>query len=79
MNVLLSLLTGGNGIFIGIAAVIAAIAGAWLKGRSSGANAERDKQLKRDAAAMSEAQRIDQAVAGNDPDENRKELGKWSR
>ena len=79
MTALLSLLMGGNGVFIGIAAVIAAIAGAWMKGRSSGANAERGKQAARDAVAMSEAQRIDQAIAGNDPDENRKELSKWSR
>ena len=79
MSWVFSLLSSGNGVFIGIATVIAAIAGAWLKGRSSGVSTERDKQLKRDAAAMSKSQRIDQAVAGNDPDENRKELGKWSR
>jgi len=79
MTALLSLLTGGNGLITGLVAVLIAVGGAWLKGRSMGANSERDKQIKRDVAALSEAQKIDEAVAGNAPDENRKELKKWSR
>jgi len=79
MTALLSLLTGGNGLIAGLVAVLIAVGGAWLKGRSMGANSERNKQIKRDAEAMSEAQKIEQQVAGNDPDANRKELSKWSR
>lgn len=79
MTALLSLLTGGNGIFVGIVAFIATLAGVWFKARSSGINSERNKQASRDAAAMSEAQKIDEAVAGNDPDANRKELSKWAK
>ena len=79
MTALLSLLTGGNELIAGLVAVLIAVGGAWLKGRSMGVNSERDKQIKRDAEAMSEAQKIDEAVAGNDPDANRKELSKWAR
>jgi hypothetical protein len=79
MTALLSLLTGGNGLIAGLVAVLIAVGGAWLKGRSMGVNSERSKQIARDAAAMSEAQKIDEAVAGNDPDANRKELSKWAR
>jgi hypothetical protein len=79
MTALLSLLTGGNGLIVALGGVLVAVFGAWLKGRSMGVNSERDKQIKRDAAAMNEAQKIEQAVAGNDPDKNRKELSKWAR
>jgi hypothetical protein len=79
MTALLSLLTGGNGLIAGLVAALVGAAALFFKGRSMGANSERDKQIKRDAAAMSEAQKIDEAVAGNDPDANRNELKKWSK
>jgi len=79
MTALLSLVTGGNGLIAGLVAVLIAVGGAWFKGRSMGANSERDKQIKRDAEAMDEAQKIEQQVAGNDPDANREELRRWSK
>ncbi|HEX2753702.1 MAG TPA: hypothetical protein VHP34_11480 [Alphaproteobacteria bacterium] len=79
MSTLLSLLTGPNTLVAGILAVLAAVAAAWFKGRSSGVRSERDKQTSRDAAAMTEAQKIDEAVAGNTPEANRSELSKWSK
>jgi len=78
MTALLSLLLG-NKLITGLFAALIGSAVMFFKGRSMGANSERDKQIKRDAAAMSEAQRIDEAVAGNDPDANRKELSRWSK
>lgn len=78
MTALLSLILG-NKFIVGLFATFIGSVVVFFKGRSMGVNSERDKQIKRDAAAMSEAQKIDQAVAGNDPDANRKELSKWSR
>lgn len=46
--------------------------------RLAGAKAERNKQATADAAAASEGQKIDDAVAGRTPDDNRGRLGKWS-
>lgn len=60
------------------AGVVLAI-GAFVKGRLSGAKRERDKQAVADAAARTEGQKIDDAVAGRAPDANRERLGKWSK
>ncbi|MGE9185372.1 hypothetical protein ACQKIA_31220 [Escherichia coli] len=79
MTAILSLFTGSNTLVAGLLAVLAAVAAAWFKGRSSGVRSERDKQVSRDAAAMTEAQKIDEAVAGNTPEANRNELSKWSK
>lgn len=78
MTALLSLVLG-NKLISGLVVTLFGALFAFFKGRSMGAQSERTKQLARDAAAMSEAQRIDQAVAGNDPDANRKELSKWAK
>lgn len=78
MTALLSLLLG-NKLISGLVVTLFGALFAFLKGRSIGVTSERNKQLQRDAEAMSEAQKIDQAVAGNAPGENRKELSKWAR
>lgn len=78
MDAILSIFTG-NGFLIGLGGVLAMIAAAFFKGRSAGKQAERDKQAGERLKARTEADRIDDAVAGRDPDENRKELRKWSR
>ncbi|MCZ8546910.1 hypothetical protein OOJ09_22210 [Mesorhizobium qingshengii] len=55
-----------------------AIAGIWTayaKGKAS----QKARQAAADAAARTEAQKIDDAVAGRAPDDNRARLGKWSR
>lgn len=86
MELLLSLVTGGNGIFVGIAAVIAAIAGAWLKGRSSGVKSERAKQTAGKLAAAEdrlemdrEATDIERLAAGMTDEQARDEAMKWSK
>lgn len=79
MSAPLSLLTGGNGIIAGLVAALIGAVALFLKGRSMGANAERDKQAARDAAAMNEAQKIDEAVAGNAPADNREALKRWGK
>ncbi|MFD2056551.1 hypothetical protein ACFSQT_26775 [Mesorhizobium calcicola] len=56
----------------------AALAGLWTayaKGKAS----QKASQDAADAAARSEAQKIDDAVAGRAPDSNRGRLAKWSR
>ena len=59
---------------------ILAVGGALLWGlrqRSAGAAKERAKQAAADAKARTIADEIDDAVAGHDPSENRKELKTW--
>lgn len=58
-------------------ALIAAIAWGFHQ-RLAGAKAERNKQVAANAAAATEGQKIDDAVAGRAPDANRERLGKWS-
>lgn len=60
---------------IAAAGVLAILATAYSKGKA----AERAAQKSRDFEAMSEAQKIDEAIAGNAPVDNRAELKKWAR
>lgn len=56
----------------------AALVGIWTayaKGKAS----EKAKQIAADAAAATEASKIDDAVAGRAPDDNRGRLGKWTK
>lgn len=68
-----------NPTVLAIGAGIIAVAGAFIKGRLSGAKAERNKQAADNAVAASEGQKIDDAVAGRAPDDNRVRLDKWSK
>ncbi len=68
-----------NPTVIAIGAAIVGAIGLAFQQRLAGAKAERNKQAVKDAAAGTEAQKIDDAVAGRAPDDNRKDLGKWSR
>ncbi|RUX64077.1 hypothetical protein [Mesorhizobium sp. M7A.F.Ca.CA.004.08.2.1] len=56
----------------------AALAGAWTayaKGKAS----QKARQDAADAEARTEAQKIDDAVAGRTPDDNRGRLARWSK
>lgn len=55
------------------------ILGTVLVARNSGKNAEKRKQLERDAKARTEADKIDDAVAGRTAAENRKRLSRWAK
>lgn len=62
--------------------ILVAIVGAlgWgLHQRRAGAKAEQAKRMAERMKARTEADRIDDAVAGRDPDTNREELRKWSK
>lgn len=61
-----------------IAAVLGALGWGWSQ-RRKGAAKERAKQAEAEVKARDIADEIDDAVAGRSADENRKELGKWSR
>lgn len=50
-----------------------------FKIRQSGVKAERAKQAADRLQTRTEADKIDDAVAGRSGDENRKRLGKWGR
>lgn len=79
MDAILNLLIGGNSVFFALFGGLVAVVVAWMRGRVTGARAERDRRAAERLKSISEAQKIDEAIAGRDPDKNREELGKWSR
>lgn len=64
---------------IAIAVAVLAALGYGYHQRRAGAKTEREKQDAREAKARTIADEIDDAVAGRSPDENRKELARWSK
>lgn len=68
-----------NPTILAIGAGVIAVAGAFIKGRLSGAAAERHKQAVDNLAAATEGQKIDDAVSRRAPDDNRGRLGEWSK
>lgn len=68
-----------NPTVIAIGAAIIGAIGLAFQQRLAGAKAERNKQAVKDAAAGTEAQKIDDAVAGRASDDNRARLDKWSK
>jgi len=66
-------------ILIAIGAVILAALGWGYSQRKAGAASEREKQSAREAKARTIADEIDDAVAGRSPDDNRKELSRWTK
>jgi uncharacterized protein YmfQ (DUF2313 family) len=76
---MLDLIFGSNGILIALGGALLALVYALFRGRAWGKAEERAKQDAERIEAITEAQKIDAAIAGRDPDANRKELGKWSR
>ena len=79
MTALLSLLTGPNGILVGLGAVLLAIVGAFMKGRISGAAKERQKQAAAETKARDIADEVDNDLGTLTADQKRKELGTWDR
>lgn len=61
-----------------LAAGGAVLLGLW-KVYAMGKASQKAKQAQADAAARAEGQRIDDAVAGRTPNDNRERLGKWSK
>lgn len=64
-----------SGRMLAMGAALAALWTAYAKGKAS----QKARQDATDAAARSQAQKIDDAVAGRTPDDNRGRLAKWSR
>lgn len=78
MTALLAFLLEHTSIAIAaLGAIATVVAAGW--GDLRGAKRERDKQAVKDAASVTEAQKIDDAVAGRAPDENRGRLARWSK
>lgn len=76
---MLDLIFGSNGILIALGGALLGAIALFLSGRSSGKASERAKQDAERIEAITEAQRIDEAIAGRDPDANRKELSQWRK
>lgn len=74
-GILLSLLAKGWPWLLTFLGGVAAMIVAYRKGSQS----EKAKQATERAETISEAKAIEDAVAGNDAAENRKELGTWGR
>lgn len=68
-----------NPTILGIGAAIVAVAGAFIKGRLSGASAERHRQAVERLESRTESDKIDQAVAGMSDAEVLKGQAQWSR
>lgn len=66
-------------ILIGVGGLLVTIIGAFLKGRSLGKQAERNKQRDDELAARDLADEVQNDVGAMPPDAARKELGKWSK
>lgn len=77
LDLLLSIVPGGSLTAI-LAAVVAAL-GWGFHQRLAGARKERDKQAADRLRARTEADKIDDAIAGRDANSNRDALKKWAK
>lgn len=68
-----------NPTVLAIGAGVIAVAGAWMKGRLSGAKAERNKQAAEEAKARDIADQVDNDIGALPADKAREELKKWSK
>lgn len=68
-----------NPTILAIGAGVIAVAGAFIKGRLSGAAAERHKQAVDNLAARDISDQVQNDVGALPPDKAREELKKWSR
>lgn len=68
-----------SALLLAIGAGIIAVAGAWFKGRLSGAKAERNKQAAEETAARDIGDQVDNDVGALHPDAARAELNRWSK
>lgn len=70
---------GPDGILYALGAAVFVAIVAFIKGRLDGAKLERAEQDRERLEARTEADKIDQAVAGMSDEEVLKGQGKWSR
>ena len=73
------MITGIAAVLYGLGAAVIAALAAYLKGRLSGAAAERTKQAERETRARDIADQVDQDVGALSAEQRRAELRKWSR
>lgn len=66
-------------ILIAAGGLLTVIIGAFLKGRTSGAQRERDRQAAERVEAITEATEVENDIGAMPPDAQREELKKWSR
>lgn len=78
MDALLSLILS-NGWIAVIGAAVIAVIGAWMKGRSTGRQAERDKQARATEKARKVGAEADSDAQARPIDETRGRLRKWTR
>jgi HAMP domain-containing protein len=62
-----------------LTAIVGLIAGVWHAARQSARDAAELAEARRRLEAEQVLDEIEQAIAGNDPADNRKELAKWSK
>lgn len=79
IEAIISLATAGNGLLLALLAGVVAAVTAWLRGRISGAKAERNEQASKRLDSIVTSKEIDDAIAGRDANANRDALKKWSR
>lgn len=86
MDTILSLFTGGNGLFAGLIAAVVAALGLYFKGRGDGAAKAENKALRGQVAAKEEqlemnreATDAEKSVKALSDEESMKEALKWSK
>lgn len=78
-DLIVSLISGGNGLFVVLGLVLTLLAGGFVKTYRAGKKSERANHERERLEALTESEKIEQAIAGNDPDVNREKLKKWGR
>lgn len=76
---LISLLSGGNGLFMGLGVALIAAISVYFKGSIDGGKLERAKEASKQARARDIAGEVDNDVDAMPPDQARERLRKWSR
>lgn len=72
-------LFGGNGLLIAIGGGLLALIVAFFKGRTSGAQRERDRQAAERIEAITEATEVENDIGAMPPDARREELKTWAK
>lgn len=86
MDALLNLLTGGNSVLLALGGGLIAVVIAWLRGRMTGARAERDRRAARDLKTAEdrlemhrEATEEERRAAAMTDEEAKEEARRWSK
>ena len=80
MTALIAFFTSTLGKYIGLAFIsFTTLFTAWTAAKRAGAKDEKLRQAEQDAKAVQTAKKVQDDVAAMSPEQQKKELGKWSK